>query len=402
MATALYPGAFKPPHRGHFEVVKKLLDGTHGGKLYTQASIDQDASAALSGESDNIEPIDKVVVFIGAKDRNGISTKESLAIWNIYKKHLGNVEFYYEAANPMQNASAYAKKRPEEKFYAITGIRSEEDMIDLKRLSSFKNRENVEGLIISAPGGTRATDFRKAILSGSLDNISDYFPKELSREDILEIIKMLKDSIIAELFGNSIKETFDGWFDNITEGSSGTFIPPQGAVKNTDRNYLVTLYHRIIGQIGSDNLNIDFNDDHIRISIKDEDQKVGFDYTPYMASILEYMIDEGMNILPLPEIKIKKSVEEAANFFGRTAYYDPNENTVVLYTQGRHPKDIMRSFTHEMIHHLQNIEGRLGEIETSNTNESDHLLELEKEAYLKGNITFRNWEDKIKNGYEQS
>ena len=402
MATALYPGAFKPPHRGHFEVVKKLLDGTHGGKLYTQASIDKDASAALSGESDNIEPIDKVVVFIGAKDRNGISTKESLAIWNIYKKHLGNVEFYYEAANPMQNATAYAKKRPEEKFYAITGIRSEEDMIDLKRLSSFKNRENVEGLIISAPGGTRATDFRKAILSGNLDNISDYFPKELSREDILEIIKMLKDSIIAELFGDSIKETFDGWFDNITEGSSGTFIPPQGAVKNTDRNYLVTLYHRIIGQIGSDNLNIDFNDDHIRISIKDEDQKVGFDYTPYMASILEYMIDEGMNILPLPEIKIKKSVEEAANFFGRTAYYDPNENTVVLYTQGRHPKDIMRSFTHEMVHHLQNIEGRLGEIETSNTNESDHLLELEKEAYLKGNITFRNWEDKIKNGYEQS
>ena len=24
MATALYPGGFKPPHRGHFEVVKKL------------------------------------------------------------------------------------------------------------------------------------------------------------------------------------------------------------------------------------------------------------------------------------------------------------------------------------------------------------------------------------------
>ena len=34
MATALYPGAYKPPHRGHFEVVKRLLNGSHKGKVY--------------------------------------------------------------------------------------------------------------------------------------------------------------------------------------------------------------------------------------------------------------------------------------------------------------------------------------------------------------------------------
>ena len=50
-----------------------------------------------------------------------------------------------------------------------------------------------------------------------------------------------------------------------------------------------------------------------------------------------------------------------------------------------------------MIHHIQNLEGRLGNIQTSNTNEDDALLELEKEAYLVGNITFRNWEDSVKN-----
>ena len=57
----------------------------------------------------------------------------------------------------------------------------------------------------------------------------------------------------------------------------------------------------------------------------------------------------------------------------------------------------MRSFAHEMIHHKQNLEGRLGNISTSNTNEDSDLLDLEKEAYLEGNITFRNWEDSIKN-----
>ncbi len=57
----------------------------------------------------------------------------------------------------------------------------------------------------------------------------------------------------------------------------------------------------------------------------------------------------------------------------------------------------MRSFAHEMVHHKQNLEGRLGAIGTTNTNEDNNLMELEKEAYLEGNITFRNWEDSIKN-----
>ena len=147
MATALYPGGFKPPHRGHFEVVKKLLSNTHGGKLYNFDDREEAGLAALRGEKDKIEKINKVVVFIGAKDRNGISKEISTAIWKIYAKYLGNVEVYSEVPNPMQNASAYAKKRPEDKFYAVTGIRGEDDVADLRRVTSFKNRENTQGLV---------------------------------------------------------------------------------------------------------------------------------------------------------------------------------------------------------------------------------------------------------------
>ena len=50
-----------------------------------------------------------------------------------------------------------------------------------------------------------------------------------------------------------------------------------------------------------------------------------------------------------------------------------------------------------MIHRMQDNEGRLTNINTTNTNEDGELEELEKEAYLKGNITFRNWEDSLKN-----
>ena len=109
------------------------------------------------------------------------------------------------------------------------------------------------------------------------------------------------------------------------------------------------------------------------------------------------MIDQGMDIQPLPEITIRKDQANANNFFGRTAYYDPNKKQIVLYVYNRHDKDIVRSYAHEMIHHMQNLQGVLHNIQTQNTNEDDELLELEKEAYLLGNITFRNWEDNLKN-----
>tara|TARA_R110000764_G_C11016886_1_gene383807 strand:+ start:513 stop:1853 length:1341 start_codon:yes stop_codon:yes gene_type:complete len=399
MATALYPGGFKPPHRGHFEVVQKLLNNTHGGKIYDKDTAQDVAAQAMSGGSDKVESIDKVVVFVGAVSRNGITKDISTAIWKTYAKYLGNVVIESQAANPMQAASSYAKERPEEKFYAVTGIRDEDDAADLKRITSFKNRENVQGLVFAAPGGTRATDLRQAVLSGSLDRVRDFFPKQLSRDELSKTINMLKQSIISEIMSSKVDELFDEWFINenqVKEQVSTTPTQHSATLKSKDRAYLVTLYNRILSQIGTDGVDVRFNQDHISVSISPEEPTGKYNYTPYIGSLLEYMIDEGMNIQPLPEVKIKRSLEESANFFGRTAYYDPNINEIVLYAEGRHPKDVVRSFSHEMVHHIQNIEGRLGNIQTSNTNESDALLELEKEAYLIGNITFRNWEDKVK------
>jgi hypothetical protein len=117
-----------------------------------------------------------------------------------------------------------------------------------------------------------------------------------------------------------------------------------------------------------------------------------------MLSLTTYMIENDMNILPLPSLKlIDNDSNNANNIFGQTAYYNPNECSITLFTLNRHPKDILRSYAHEMIHRIQDNEGRLKNISTTNTNEDGELLDLEKEAYLNGNITFRNWEDSLKN-----
>jgi hypothetical protein len=118
--------------------------------------------------------------------------------------------------------------------------------------------------------------------------------------------------------------------------------------------------------------------------------------TPYIADLTKYMYNQGLPIDPAPEIEFVEDEDNAKNLLGKTAYYNPADRVIVLYTTGRHPKDILRSFAHEMIHHCQNMEGRLGNINTTNINEDDYLKELEREAYERGNMTFRGWENSLR------
>ena len=118
------------------------------------------------------------------------------------------------------------------------------------------------------------------------------------------------------------------------------------------------------------------------------------DYKQEIVDLTKHMLKKGMNIKPLPKVVFKHDDKEnAQNFLGKTAYYDPNNMMIVLYTEGRHPKDIARSYAHEMIHHIQNLEDRLENISTTNTLEDDHLNDIEREAYTRGNMVFRNYTD---------
>ena len=399
---ALYPGAYKPPHRGHFEIASSLLSGMQG-RVYSIDDFKDAGPSTLSNDSDSSIKVDRVIIFIGAGERNGINQAQSEAIWKIYQKYIPNLEIITSEKNPMLDARDFAANNPDEEFYAVTGVRGEEDFVDLRRISTFKKTPNVKGLAVTSKESReiRATNFRKAILSGNLDIIRDFFPKKLSSEEILKILNMLKSTIVSEQMKQKLEDVITDIFvsekETVEEASSGTPIAPKSILRSKDRAHLITLYKRVKNQIESNNVKVKFMQDHIRVTVEDEYSSPSFDYTPFMGSILEYMLDQKMNISPLPEIKIKRDLAEASSVFGRTAYYSPDLKEVVLYVEGRHPKDVLRSFTHEMVHHIQNVEGRLKNYGTTNTNEDDDLVEIEKEAYTLGNITFRNWEDGIKN-----
>jgi len=119
---------------------------------------------------------------------------------------------------------------------------------------------------------------------------------------------------------------------------------------------------------------------------------INFDFKPLIKSLTSSMEKDGLTLKPYPKVKfIHTDFKNADNFFGKTAYYNPNTNEVVLYTLGRHPKDILRSYAHELVHVHQNHEDRLHDIQTDNVNADAELEKLEREAYETGNIMFRSW-----------
>ena len=93
---------------------------------------------------------------------------------------------------------------------------------------------------------------------------------------------------------------------------------------------------------------------------------------------------------------LKSDEENAMNPLGKTAFYDPSVAEISIFVDGRHPKDILRSFSHELVHHTQNCNGEfenLGATEEGYAQNNPHLREMEKGAYLNGNLVFRDWEN---------
>ena len=106
-----------------------------------------------------------------------------------------------------------------------------------------------------------------------------------------------------------------------------------------------------------------------------------------------------MGIQSMPAITLQEDADNADVLLGKTAYYDPQNKVVTVYVTNRHPKDIMRSISHEFVHHAQNERGEfdnVGAMGEGYAQNDEHLRNMEKEAYLKGNMCFRDWEDGYK------
>jgi hypothetical protein len=100
-----------------------------------------------------------------------------------------------------------------------------------------------------------------------------------------------------------------------------------------------------------------------------------------------------------PVLEFISDEKNANNILGKTAYYDPAKMSITVFVDKRHPKDIMRSVSHELVHHLQNCSGELDLSQNAGegyAQNNPHLRKMEEHANLDGNMCFRDWEDSYK------
>jgi hypothetical protein len=70
-----------------------------------------------------------------------------------------------------------------------------------------------------------------------------------------------------------------------------------------------------------------------------------------------------------------------------TAYYNNTDRRIKVYVKDRAKIDIKRSIVHELVHHKQNIEGRLTDAEKDGADGSP----IENEANSLAGIIIRKW-----------
>jgi len=278
--------------------------------------------------------IDEFTVFVGGKVRDGIEQEEAVLVWDIYKNYLANKVKIEPVKSPIGEILRLAKNNPQDLIYFVIGYREgrQDDLDDV---------------------AARTGDLEKKYPNIVVKVIPTYDPNMSGTNARAALAKSEEEFI--------------------------KFLPPE--VK--EKSEIFSILRPPVEETS-----IPLNENATYTSY--------IDLQNNLIELTKHMIKMGLNITPLPSVEfIDGDSENASKFLGRTAYYDPNTNTIVLYTEGRHPKDIARSFAHEMIHHIQNLEGRIGNIQTTNTNEDEDLDAIEREAYQEGNMIFRNWTDSL-------
>jgi cytidyltransferase-like protein len=430
---ALFPGAFKPPHKGHFAAVKKLL-----------------------------EQADQVVILISPKTREGVTADESIAIWELYKTLLdGSVEIRVTGESPVKEAYKVAESNPDTNFILAAG-KGEDDRFK----TAIAKLPNVKSIDVGNFEGTNATDLRVALQTNKEEAIKQYIPQDIDLADFLQALsKKLKVNTDATPVDVNLQErkyqnqddTFADYVaseETEIERTAQDFNIPIPDVRYAfQAGSMVVLSDDIWSKLeNSDSYSVNSLDDAIKLAkkygknwkptldaIKDDDAVVtppmvlNYDKNKYylvagntrlmfykalnkIPKVLMGVLDlEGPKPWPLKEVKRLNESETAtigefikyaiknlgiqnpprnlslsydtakAKEMRSFGYFDPNSNKIWVYCGNRNMGDILRTLAHELVHRKQDEDGRIS-YESGKTGS-----EIENEANAKAGVLLRDF-----------
>lgn len=352
----LFPGGYKPPTIAYFHIVDEISKRPE---------------------------ITKLKVLIGPKERDNITSEQSLQIWNIYKKYLNNkVEFEKSSISPVKDVLDIIKNNPQNYYILVVG-RDE----DYNRFKSADKYNNIKIVSIKEAGeGISGTKARQEILSDNYINFQKYIPTELTlkeRGEIWNILtknkKPLNEAIdyknrlkamaarkdpdkitefgkeqLQELESNEIKywANYFNIFNKLKDNPDKIYNFLKTKLKGEQLEALLYFYD-FIKQEDKKILNEeimtrgDFKKHSNDIKIKE-----------YIDKALEYCCNKSNISKPKLIIVYEEYTKENNSFGG----YSPSDKKVYLRIEGRNLSDALRTLFHEVGgHHKQNEENRLPE-----------------------------------------
>jgi cytidyltransferase-like protein len=154
---ALYPGKFKPPHAGHFDVVIKAA-----------------------------EIADKVIVIMSNVPKDEFTAEDSMKVWRLYEDLLpGNVQILISGkSSPVSEVFDIIKDKSTD-FIVLYGKGEE------SRYRAIEKDPNTYSNVKIVDAGTfeslNATDLRTAIRNKDLEDIQKFLPKGIDPKKVLDV-----------------------------------------------------------------------------------------------------------------------------------------------------------------------------------------------------------------------
>ena len=168
----IYVGSFKPPHKGHLSLVKKMLKMTNSKKI---------------GDNPGI-----IYIFISNKERepcNKITSDISKDIWKEYIKLLPIKDrprvklILSKLSSPIQTAYGFVNKisKKGDIFYLVKSAKNSKNtrfdaLLNIEKKGTKKGIELYE-FILPGYENLNSTDMRDAIHNNDIKKFNKYIPK---------------------------------------------------------------------------------------------------------------------------------------------------------------------------------------------------------------------------------
>ena len=168
---ALLPGGFKPPHAGHYNVAKWLVDNTDA---------------------------DMVLVRVGAKERDGITREMSIKLWDLYTENDNKIIVKPSVANsPVRDVYDFIENEAPKGSTIYLGL-GEKDKEDRRfdNIGKFAEPKNIKFKTILVPpqaGGVSGTQMREFIKNNDKESFEKYIPDNINKDKAWSIVTDLEE-----------------------------------------------------------------------------------------------------------------------------------------------------------------------------------------------------------------